>query len=112
MKQLWLSLVVLLAFAAWSGVAPGVSAQGSGKISGTVSGPSGPLAGVTVKVVNNAGVIVGTAVTAQNGTYSFDNLPAGSYTVQVVSSNGRVIVTGAGSPVSYTHLTLPTILRV
>ena len=96
MKQLWLSLVVLLALAAWGGAAPSVSAQASGKITGTVTGPSGPLAGVTVKIVNNAGVVVGTAVTTSTGAYAVENLPPGRYTVQVVISS-KVAGTGAGT---------------
>ena len=55
------------------------------------------MAGVTVKIVNKDGVVVGTAVTTPAGTYAVDNLPAGTYTVQVVSSKGTVVVTGMGT---------------
>jgi Carboxypeptidase regulatory-like domain len=97
MKRLCLSLAVLLALAAWGGAAPSVSAQTSGKISGIVSGPGGPVAGVTVNIVNNAGAVVGTAVTSRTGAYSFGNLPAGTYTIQVVSDKRAVVATGMGT---------------
>lgn len=97
MKRLWLSLAVLLALAAWGGASSSVSAQTRGKIGGTVTGPNGPVVGVTVNVVNNAGVVVGSSVTSQTGAYSVGNLPFGSYTIQVVSAKGLVVVTGVGS---------------
>ncbi|MEP6917017.1 MAG: carboxypeptidase-like regulatory domain-containing protein [Acidobacteriota bacterium] len=111
MKKLWLCLAVLLALAAWGGAAPSVSAQASGKISGIVSGPNGPIAGVTVNIVNNAGVVVGTAVTTSTGAYTVGNLPVGTYTIQVVNTNGRVAGTGvgtvtAGAPAAVVNLTI------
>jgi len=104
MKQLRLSLAVLLALAAWGGAAPSVGAQSRGKITGIVSGPSGPIGGLTVNIVNNAGAVVGTAVTAQNGAYTVENLAVGNYTIQVVSASGSVVSTGVGA-VSATSLT-------
>ena len=70
--------------------------QATGTISGVVSGPDGPLAGVTVNIINSSGQVVGTAVTSSTGAYSVPNLPPGTYTVQVVTSNRRVIGTGTG----------------
>jgi hypothetical protein len=69
--------------------------QESGVITGTVSGPSGPLGGATVQVIGNLGSIAGTAVTTGTGTFSVGQLRPGSYTVQVVGSNGQII--GASS---------------
>ena len=97
MKQLWLSLGVVAALAAWIGLAPSVRAQATGVIAGTVSGPNGPIAGLTVNIVNGAGSVVGTAVTTQTGTYTVGNLAAGTYTIQVVNAAGRVVVTGVGT---------------
>ena len=70
--------------------------QATGTISGVVSGPDGPLAGVTVNIINASGQVAGTAVTASNGSFSVPNLPPGTYTVQVVTSDRRVIGTGTG----------------
>jgi len=104
MKQLRLSLAVLLALAAWGGAAPLAGAQSTGKITGIVSGPGGPVGGLTVNIVNNAGAVVGTAVTAQNGAYTVEKLAVGNYTIQVVSASGSVVGTGMGA-VSATSLT-------
>ncbi|RYE06727.1 MAG: hypothetical protein EOP51_34280, partial [Sphingobacteriales bacterium] len=41
----------------------------------------GGLAGVTVKLLNNTGVVLSTTTTAANGTYSFKNVAPGSYKV-------------------------------
>lgn len=70
--------------------------QATGTIAGVVSGPGGPLAGVTVNIVNSSGQVVGTAVTSSNGSYSVANLPPGNYTVQVAASNGKVMGTATG----------------
>jgi serine-aspartate repeat-containing protein C/D/E len=40
-----------------------------------------PLAGVTITLKDAQGNIVGTTVTAQDGTYAFDNLMPGTYTI-------------------------------
>jgi len=97
MKQLWLSLGLVAALAAWISSAPSVGAQTSGVIAGTISGPNGPIAGLTVNVVNNAGLVVGTAVTARDGTYMVSSLAVGRYTVQIVNAAGSVLATGVGT---------------
>jgi len=97
MKQLWVSLGLVAALAAWIGSAPSVRAQGSGAIAGVISGPNGPIANLTVNVVNAAGSVVGTAITTQSGGYSVSNLAVGKYTIQVVNAEGRVVVTGVGT---------------
>ena len=97
MKQLWLSLGVVAALAAWIGSVPSVRAQTTGVIAGTISGPNGPIAGLTVNVINDAGSVVGTAVTKQDGTYTVSNLGVGRYTVQVVNGAGSVLATGMGT---------------
>ncbi len=55
-----------------------------GVISGTVTAAVGgaTLQGVCVSVSQNGGSATGTAVTAANGTYTINDLPTGSYTVE------------------------------
>ena len=48
------------------------------------------LGGVTLNLVNNSGVVVGTTTTDDNGTYHFYGVPFGTYTVQVSDLNGVV----------------------
>lgn len=85
----------------------------AGNVSGTLyyddnrnsalnAGEAGLPAGIVVNLVNNTGVIVGSAVTDQNGAYSFQNVPAsavlavanpanaGAYTVQVAATNPNI----------------------
>jgi hypothetical protein len=56
--------------------------DGDGFQDGTETG----LNGVTVRLLNGAGIVIATTVTAGDGNFSFANLAAGTYTVQVVSS--------------------------
>lgn len=68
--------------------------QAMGTVAGVVSGPNGPLANLTLNVVNiDTGSVVATSTTSANGAYSFDNLPPGNYTVQVMSPGGSVLNT-------------------
>ncbi len=46
----------------------------------------GGFTSVTVQLFNAANVLIGTTVTDENGNYSFDNLPAGDFTVNVLQS--------------------------
>jgi len=54
------------------------------------SGESG-IKGVTVKLYNGAGALVGTTVTSSTGEYKFSNLAAGNYKVQVVTPSGYTV---------------------
>jgi hypothetical protein len=77
-------------------IALAVVAQGQafGDVSGTVSGPNGPLANLTVNIINvDTGTVVGTTTTSANGAYSIANLPPGNYTVQVTNQTGAVLST-------------------
>jgi len=56
--------------------------DGDGFQDGTETG----LNGVTVRLLNSGGSVIATTVTSGDGNYSFPNLTAGTYTVQVVSS--------------------------
>jgi uncharacterized protein YfaS (alpha-2-macroglobulin family) len=59
--------------------------SGASKLSGVVRAASTgePLANVTVTLANGNGEVVGTAVTAADGSYSVDSLVAGRYTLAV-----------------------------
>ena len=63
-----------------------------------------------------AGVQTVTTTTANNGSYSFNDLPRGTYGVLEEQPSGFLDVNdvdgGDPSAVSYTHLTLPTICSV
>ena len=55
----------------------------NGSISGMVRDDQGaPLAGAVVVLLNSNGNIINAATTTDDGTYIFDNLPAGEYTVR------------------------------
>ncbi|MBL8397909.1 MAG: carboxypeptidase regulatory-like domain-containing protein, partial [Candidatus Accumulibacter sp.] len=54
------------------------------------AGESG-IAGVTVKLLNSSGTVVGTTVTGSTGQYLFSNLNPGDYKVQVVAPSGYYV---------------------
>ncbi|MFF0862576.1 ABC transporter permease subunit [Nonomuraea sp. NPDC050227] len=60
--------------------------QGGGGKSGAVDPTEKGLPGITVEAVQN-GKVAGTATTADDGTFRFDGLPAGSYVVRLPESN-------------------------
>ncbi|MEU1384777.1 MULTISPECIES: ABC transporter permease subunit [unclassified Nonomuraea] len=60
--------------------------QGGGGQSGAVDPTEKGLPGITVEAVQN-GKVAGTATTADDGTFRFDGLPAGSYVVRLPESN-------------------------
>ncbi|MFC6146225.1 SdrD B-like domain-containing protein [Corynebacterium nasicanis] len=65
-----------------------------GAVSGTIwdRGTGNPLAGVTVTLLNELGEAVGTVTTGPDGTYSFGNVPAGNYTIEVAQPAGWDLV--------------------
>jgi hypothetical protein len=88
LRSMFGGLLVAMALAA---VAHG---QATGEVSGTVSGPGGPLADLRVNIIDiDRGTVVGTSTTSTSGAYSVANLPPGNYTVQVVSPTGAVLNT-------------------
>ncbi|MFF4190842.1 ABC transporter permease subunit [Nonomuraea sp. NPDC001831] len=60
--------------------------QGGGGQSGAVDPTEKGLPGITVEAVQN-GKVAGTATTADDGTFRFEGLPAGSYVVRLPESN-------------------------
>jgi hypothetical protein len=71
--------------------------QQNGQISGTARTQGGQaLANTTVRIRNvGTGQPAGTAQTSATGEFSFSNLPAGSYIIEIVDANGQVIGTTA-----------------
>src|SRR5260370_32740284 len=76
---------------AWSG---GVLAQApTGPIAGVAGGPSGAaVAGAHVKVTSQAAGFARTAVTSEQGDFSFPALQAGEYEVSVEASGFQRMV--------------------
>jgi hypothetical protein len=74
--------------------------QTTGQVAGTAQTRGGnPIANGTVRLRNTGtGEVAGTSRTAANGAYSFGNVPAGNYVVELVDANGAVIATSV--PVS------------
>ena len=66
---------------------------GTGIITGTVSGPSGPMVGASVQLLDSAGAVVGTATTTETGAFSVTGLSAGAFAVQTVGINGAILGT-------------------
>ncbi|HOV47861.1 MAG TPA: SdrD B-like domain-containing protein [Anaerolineae bacterium] len=64
------------------------------------------LAGVTLALLNSSGAVVATTVTAADGSYTFYDVPAGNYTVQVTDRNnvlaGYTVTTAGGDTRSVT----------
>jgi hypothetical protein len=65
--------------------ASAASAATTGSVSGTVSGGSAP---VCVLVLDATGQAVASAASDDNGAYTVDQVPAGSWTVEFVPDNG------------------------
>ena len=82
----WLGLILATMLVA-------VSAYGQtfrGAINGTVADPSGALvAGATVKATNTATGVPLTAVTTSDGQFAFQDLPLGSYKLEVTAAGFR-----------------------
>jgi len=88
-----LALMVALVLMGGQILSTAAQVAGTGVITGTTSGPSGPLVGATVQVLDSAGSVVATATTAQAGAFSVTGLTAGTFTVQTVGLNGAILGT-------------------
>jgi hypothetical protein len=71
--------------------------QEGGAIAGRVAGPARPLGGVTVQAIDAAGSIAGSAATSDAGMFRIVDLRPGTYTVHVLSANGRAIATASAT---------------
>ena len=54
-----------------------------------------PLAGLTIKLKNSGGTVIATTTTNANGNYNFTTVPAGNYTMEVVTTKPWNGVTAA-----------------
>ena len=88
-----LALMVALALMGGQILSTAAQVAGTGVITGTTSGPSGPLVGATVQVLDSTGSVVATATTAQAGAFSVTGLTAGTFTVETVGLNGAILGT-------------------
>ncbi len=81
MRRTLLATMALLVFSA------SLFAQSTtGRLLGTVSGPDGLLPGATVTIIDGLTGRTQTTVTNQNGAFSFERVPFGTYTVTAVGS--------------------------
>src|SRR6266567_7013408 len=82
----WLGLILATMLVA-------VSAYGQtfrGAINGTVADPSGAVvAGVTVKATNTGTAVTLSTVTTSDGQFAFQDLPLGTYRIEVSASGFR-----------------------
>jgi hypothetical protein len=79
------------------GMAQFAGAGSLGVISGTMSGPAGPMAGVRVNALNNVGTVVSSTTTNAAGAYTLENVPSGKVVVQAVSPGGAVLTTSSAT---------------
>ncbi|WP_270182938.1 carboxypeptidase regulatory-like domain-containing protein [Alkalihalobacillus sp. CinArs1] len=67
-----------------------------GNIVGTVTDSDGnPLSNVSVRIIDDQGLLVGTILTDSNGGYVFNGLAPGNYTVTAIASGFQSSSTGA-----------------
>ncbi len=99
-RLLALSLACAMVLLGVPGASAAAGPQTTGQVAGTAQTTGGnPIANATVRLRNTGtGQLAGTTRTLADGTYSFGNLPAGNYVVELVDANGAVIATSA--PVS------------
>jgi hypothetical protein len=83
-----LVVAVVTAFTFIGGSAASASASGTGTITGTVTSGGTPLPGISVLLTLPGGSIVQFASTADNGTYSFEGLPAAGYIAEFIPDLG------------------------
>lgn len=66
----------------------------TGELTGTATSNTGRrLSGLTVQLRSTTGTVLGSAVTKNDGSFSFPGLNAGSYTLECLGTKGEVIGT-------------------
>jgi carboxypeptidase family protein len=100
------ALAVVVALSMFIGtplVASGAArAQAPASVSGTATSSTGQtLANTVVRLRNvSTGQIAGSTTSTATGEFKFDGLPAGLYTVEVVSAAGQIVGTSAAISVA------------
>lgn len=107
-KKLFVVLVLLIV----AGMVASAAPQGTGKIEGVARDQNQkPLAGVTVQCRNTAtGQIVGTQQTSSTGSFSFTGLLPGTYVVELVDRDGKIIGVSSALSLSGNAMTLTGVI--
>jgi hypothetical protein len=97
-RLLALALVAAMTSLGLPGVSSAARLQApvtTGQLSGTARNQAGvPITDATVRLRNTGtGQVAGVTKTAADGGYEFTNVPAGSYVVELLDSNGGVAAT-------------------
>jgi|HubBroStandDraft_6_1064221.scaffolds.fasta_scaffold29651_2 hypothetical protein len=104
-----LGSIVLLALL----VAVGSAQTFRGAINGTVTDPTGAMvAGASVKATNTATAVTLSTATTSDGQFAFQDIPPGSYRVEVVASGFSKITTENVTVTAGNIYTLPVKLKV
>ncbi|MGB0838553.1 MAG: SdrD B-like domain-containing protein, partial [Chitinophagales bacterium] len=71
-----------------------------------------PVEGIVVSLIDENGIVISTAITDENGEYTFENVPTGDYTVVMPSTteSGEVIGSNTNTNVSITEDNLDEIV--
>ena len=98
----WIDYIIFPAAAS-----SGASVNGTVTYANTVNTP---LQGLTVKLKNNNGVTIGTTTTNASGSYTFNAVPAGSYTFEVTTTKPWNSVSAADVLMYRKHIANITLL--
>jgi len=71
-------------------------AAARGTVTGSVTGASGPVAGVKVVITSAVSAYTENTTTDQTGTFTFSGAPLGGVTVMAVDSRGRTLASATG----------------
>jgi hypothetical protein len=102
MRVLSVLITLVISMASLDVIAARPGQEELASLSGTAADSTGhALANTTVQLRNvSTGQLVGNATTAASGQFSFPNLPAGTYLVEVVNASGQIVATSGSVAVS------------
>lgn len=103
MKRQFTTLFVMLL----AGLMLSIQVQAQTDINGLVLyhfKPNKPIPSVNLSLIDTAGVVVATAVTVMNGSYTFTNVPYGTYTMTAQTSISAGGVTMGDAFLMFLHL--------
>jgi hypothetical protein len=87
MKRFILATLTLCLFASLA-----VAQSTNGRLLGNVNGPDGLLPGATITITDNATGRTQTTTSSDNGSYKFERVPFGAYTVRVTANGFKTYV--------------------